>query len=604
MKNNIIRKIEKFIFPIFIIFVFLLAQFQPLASVDFFITDYFYSNLRTTNKDIVLICVDDQTLEEYGSFTSWSRAKTTELMDFLFQDENNAPLVVGVDFVFQGNGNNIEEDIALTNACTGIDRNIVMASSISFKGKVVNTEDGVKYNPYYVETIQYPYAGLRQVTKNGFTNAFLAEDATSRHSMNRVTYSNKYIESFAYVLASEYADAKGFDLPEVDVDENGLYRYFYAGKPGSFTHISLKTVLDGKVPNSEFRNKLVLFGSYAAGMQDSYFTTADVSSNMYGVEIQANIIQSLLDGSTAINADATLYAIALTLSVLLICVICYSLKYTILLFIPPVALISHAIIGRILSENGIIIPQLYAMIVYAIMFVYIIVRNLIAESLRRRQVVDVFSRYMDPTIVNSLTEKNALSTELVLGGTRRNVCVLFVDIRGFTTLSESMQPEDIVAILNQYFTLITNSIFNHHGMVDKFIGDACMAVFNAPLDVPDYAMEAVKTAVEFQQEAKKLTAELLEKYGKTVQFGVGINYGPAVIGNIGCNSRMDFTAIGDTVNTASRLEGAAGRGEVLISSYLYEEIKDRIVVEDGGKIPLKGKALPLQTYKVIEIKEQ
>lgn len=192
---------------------------------------------------------------------------------------------------------------------------------------------------------------------------------------------------------------------------------------------------------------------------------------------------------------------------------------------------------------------------------------------------------------------------MVLGGENRHIAVLFVDIRGFTPMSESLQPEQVVEILNEYLTLTTTSIFKNGGTLDKFIGDATMAVFNAPFDLDDYIYRAVCTALDIAAGSDELEKKLMQRFGKSVSFGIGVNCGPAVVGNIGCDFRMDYTAIGDTVNTAARLESNAKRGQILISSEVYEAVKDRIEATRIGVIPLKGKKDGALVYEVQGRKE-
>ena len=193
--------------------------------------------------------------------------------------------------------------------------------------------------------------------------------------------------------------------------------------------------------------------------------------------------------------------------------------------------------------------------------------------------------------------------EIKLGGEKRDVAVLFVDIRGFTPMSENLQPEQVVQILNEYLTLTTESIFKHNGMLDKFIGDATMAVFNAPFDLEDYLYEAVATAWDIKNGSEKLEKKLMEQFGRTVSFGIGVNCGDAVVGNIGCEFRMDYTAIGDTVNTAARLESKAAPGQILISEKLYGALKDRIEAEKIGEMELKGKSQKITVYSVTSIEK-
>jgi len=212
-----------------------------------------------------------------------------------------------------------------------------------------------------------------------------------------------------------------------------------------------------------------------------------------------------------------------------------------------------------------------------------------------------FNKYVAPQVVDEIAKDGTY--ELKLGGENRDIAVFFVDIRGFTTLSESLSPEQVVDILNGYLELTTASIFRHGGTLDKFVGDATMAVFNAPFDTEDYVYKAILAAWDIVQGGKRIEKEYKERYGKQVGFGVGINCGPAVVGNIGCEFRMDYTAIGDTVNTAARLEANAPKGTVYISEAVYERVKDRITVEKVGTIPLKGKNNDVFVYSVTEVKD-
>ena len=176
-----------------------------------------------------------------------------------------------------------------------------------------------------------------------------------------------------------------------------------------------------------------------------------------------------------------------------------------------------------------------------------------------------------------------------------------MDIRGFTPLSESLKPAEVVEILNEYLNLTTNAIFKNSGTLDKFIGDATMAVFNAPFDLDDYEYKAVCAAWDIVAGAKELEQKCMERFGKSVAFGVGVNCGEAVVGNIGCDFRMDYTAIGDTVNTAARLESNAKRGQVLISEHIYQRVKDRVKVQEIGEIPLKGKSQGVCVYELLGV---
>ena len=168
-------------------------------------------------------------------------------------------------------------------------------------------------------------------------------------------------------------------------------------------------------------------------------------------------------------------------------------------------------------------------------------------------------------------------------------------------MSEGLQPEEVVDILNEYLALTTKCIFQNGGPLDKYIGDATMAVFNSPFNLDDYIFRAVCTAWDIAAGSAELEQKLQEKFGRTISYGIGVNCGDAVVGNIGCDFRMDYTAIGDTVNTAARLESNAKAGQILISDAVYEAIKDRVQVTEIGTIPLKGKSKEVMVYQVDNI---
>lgn len=258
--------------------------------------------------------------------------------------------------------------------------------------------------------------------------------------------------------------------------------------------------------------------------------------------------------------------------------------------------------GFILSRCGITITLIYPLIIAGIFAAGIFVEKYIAEIMRKKRILQGFEKYLAPQVLKQLSKDEEY--DFTLGVEKREVCVMFVDIRGFTPMSEKLSPEEVAQILNEFLSEVTKCVFRHSGMPDKFIGDAAMAVFNAPPDLANYLFKAVCAAVDIKSCGETLGKRLQERYGNTVNFGIGLNCGEAVVGNIGCEIRMDYTAIGDTVNTAARLEANAAGGEILISEALYERLKDRIDAQFKGEITLKGKALPVKVYSVLGVKSE
>lgn len=211
-------------------------------------------------------------------------------------------------------------------------------------------------------------------------------------------------------------------------------------------------------------------------------------------------------------------------------------------------------------------------------------RKRLEEQKDKIRIKTFFERYVNPKIINELLKKEHLE----LKGKRKSVTVLFMDIRGFTKMSETMKAEEVVDILNHYFDISTSIIFKYDGTVDKFVGDCVMALWNAPTEIKDPELKAVQAAIEIQQE--------IRKHGR-VESGIGINTGDAIVGNIGSKHKMDYTAIGDTVNTASRLEGQTKSGEIVVSKAVYDKVKHKFPTKFKESVMLKGKAKPVDIYR-------
>lgn len=208
---------------------------------------------------------------------------------------------------------------------------------------------------------------------------------------------------------------------------------------------------------------------------------------------------------------------------------------------------------------------------------------------------EIFGRYVSKNLVNKIVDTGE---EIALGGRKEHVVALFSDIRGFTTLCEANDASDIVELLNEYLTAMTEIIFKYDGTLDKFIGDAIMALFGVPIHQKDAHLKAVFTAVEMQISLKKLQKKWAAAGKLNIDMGIGIHCGMAIVGNIGSMDRMDYTAIGDTINLAARLEENAKRGQILISEAMYYKVRDEIVADSMGNLQVKGKSEWVKTFNV------
>jgi len=207
----------------------------------------------------------------------------------------------------------------------------------------------------------------------------------------------------------------------------------------------------------------------------------------------------------------------------------------------------------------------------------------------------LFERMVSPAVINQLDPDS-----LQLGGKRSDITAIFADVRGFTSFSESLEPEKLVSILNRYLGAMADAVLSQEGTIDKFMGDAIMAWFNAPVPQKDHTLRAVKTALAIRESVEALYKVLPEE--AHLAFGAGIHYGDAVLGLIGTEKRLEYTAIGDSVNTAKRLQENSAKNQIIISRAAYARVQDDIIVKPIAPVAAKGKTAPLEVYEVVGLK--
>lgn len=576
--------------------------FGTAGFFDIGMSDKLNQRESVTNKKIYIIGIDDKTLEEYGPVNTWSREIPAKLVSLLNSAGDGRPAVIGFDVIYSEEADR-EADDAFARVC-GEAGNVVAAMSFSFKEQPERGADGrMVYNPYHVDHVIEPYDSLRNEVVCGFANTFVDTDGYVRQAMAYLDYEGDRVYSLSSQVYKVYRESRGEEavFPAVYGRNNRFY-FTYSGKAGGYNIVSMADVLDGTVDPAVFQDAVVLVGAYAVGMQDAYMPAIAHNSQMYGVEIHANIIEALLEGKTQLPVPPLAYALAAAFlcGAFYVCSEKMRMLHSSILLVVLAAL--DLVFAKSMYGNGWIVPTILLPVCLLVIYLAQMVRRYLAEIMRRRRVINVFKQYVAPQVVDKISKDKDF--ELVIGGENRHIAVLFVDIRGFTTMSESLQPEEVVEILNEYLGLTTQAIFDNGGTLDKFVGDAAMAVFNAPFDLDDYIFRAVATAWDMQAGADRIAEKFRKRYGKSVSFGIGVNCGNAVVGNIGCDFRMDYTAIGDTVNTAARLESNAGPGQILISKDVYEAVKDRVAVTPIGEIPLKGKSNGVFVYQIDNVTEE
>ena len=562
----------------------LLVWLGVLDRADLTACDAFYQQPYATDGKIVIIGIDQKALEAYGPYQEWCRDGVAKALEILNAGPDGRPAAIGIDILFSGS-TNPQADAALAEAAGRYD-NVFTACAAEFDTDFVETEDGVfALDDFLLTAFEEPFPALKQATQQGHINAMLDADGILRHHLLYFDLPDgTRVPSLALALAQQYRET--LTLPPTSA--RGFWYVPFAQNPGSFEFRSIADVLEGTVSAGYFKNKIVLIGPGAAGLQDSYFTAIDHARPMYGVEYQANAIQALLNGEYKQEAGKGVQLAALFLILLAAYAAFWkrSVRISTALWIAVCA--GWIALCKYLYESGWVLHLLWVPAGVTVLYAGCLAANYIRAALERQHVTRTFQRYVAPEIVSELL--NAGPAALALGGKKCEIAVLFVDIRGFTSMSEHMDPEEVVNILNDYLTLTTKCVMDYHGTLDKFVGDCTMAFWNAPLPQEDAVMLACRAAMAMAEGAKPLTERLMRDYGRTVSFGIGIHVGPAVVGNIGAPMRMDYTAIGDTVNTASRLEANAPAGTIYISRAVADALQGRIMATPLEHPPLlKGK---------------
>jgi len=572
-----------------------------LVAPDYIVSDALFQRRMAASGEIVMVGIDPRSIEAFGLWP-WTRDIMAMAVENLNADPENRPAAIGIDVVYGGYSWYPEDDDYLVQTL-GEYGNVVVASFAEY-GTVSEVRDGKLYIGEDMLAFNEPFPELKAVADQGHINSMFDSDGFLRQGMLDITLpGGTVVPSFNQLLYRKYALHHGLDATRTPPAQNGKIFYIpYTGKPMDYDEgHSILDLFEGNIP--EVHGKIVLIGPWDAALQDYVTTSTDHSKKMFGIEAQANMIEMYLRGDFKREASQSVQYVLLFFVSLLALLLMWERKVlaSTLIWLG----LSGGSVGisyLFYHKLGLVTHVLWVPLSITAIYIATVAINYVRAALERRRVTNTFKRYVAPEIVSEILREG--SDALGLGGKLTDIAVLFVDIRGFTPMSEVLTPPQVVDVLNSYLTLTSSAVMANSGTLDKFIGDATMAFWGAPLPHPDPVFSAVKAALDMVAGSEKLSAELEEKFGRSVSFGIGINYGPAVVGNIGAEQRQDYTAIGDTVNTAARLESNAPKGQIYISRAVKAALEGRIRTTEVGAIPLKGKAEGFEVWTVEGLAEE
>lgn len=448
--------------------------------------------------------------------------------------------------------------------------------------------------------------------RSGFFNMLPDADGVVRRMPAVLKFNDMLYAPLSFMSASAYLDdpvsvnVAEHGIEEIRIgqlaiptDELGRILINYRGPEKTFPHISITDILNENISEHVVKDKIVIVGATAVGIFDLRVTP--LGTVFPGLEIHANIVDSIL-------ANEFLTQPAWTAIFDIMAIIFAGIILGMVL--PRAGVVSGAAAGIILffgyiflcqylfSAKGLILNMVYPLAVILVIYVAITAYRYLSESKQKRFIKDAFSTYLAPSVVSQLIQS---PEKLVLGGEKRIITAFFSDVQGFTGIAEKLTPPELVELLNEFLTEMTDIVLSYEGTVDKFEGDAIIAFFGAPNPLENQEEVACMACIDMQKKLSQLRLKWNSEEKPELKMRMGLCTGPAVVGNMGSKNRMDYTMMGDTVNTAARLEGTnkAYGIYILVSESTFKATGDKIIGREIDYVYVFGKKDPLKIYEIV-----
>jgi adenylate cyclase len=574
---------------------------NPFSGLELATWDTFFRlrGQRVPNNDIVIVAIDDASLNWLHEPWPWTRSQLADIVNWL---SNAGARVIGLDIFLFDPSANPANDQTLANALAN------SRATVSVNQIHPTTEFSGVTNELPLPIFQ------KALSSFGITEVTRDQDAITRGVTGYEAFIGNIYYNWSFQLARLFL---GVDPPSnpspagltfngkfVPLNNNNQLLINFAGPSGTYIHTySAAFVPLGDYPPELFRDKIVLIGSTSPTLQDYYPTPFSPNSPTPGVEIVANTVATILQGSYLQKAPPWTTIALIILAAIAAWFISKIPRPTL-----AIALLAGGLLGYFFIQFEIFVQTRWEFAVItpaSMLFLGVIIPTLeqaVTQELEKRRVRNLFSRFISPEMVSQLIETQNINSL----NRRAELTILFSDIRGFTTISEKLKPEEVVSLLNPYLAAMTNVIHKHGGTVDKYEGDAIVAFFGEPIHYPDHARRAVLAALEMRQVLYDLNQQwITEGQSKDgFEMGIGLNTGQVFVGLLGSEQRMNYTIIGDNANLAARLQDQTKEfgWPILISESTYQEVKNEFDAEFADSRLVKGKTEPVGIYKLLGAK--
>ena len=539
---------------------------------------------------ILIISIDQDSFDELDLPWPWPRTLHAELIRKL---SGHQARLIALDILFTEPKPDSAEDQELAEAIQSAG-NVILAAEYS--------EVPGAFGPKISMSLPLPL--LREHALGyGPVNLIPDEDGVVRSALLGLPFQDRVFPAFAYQVYHAINDQTMPASPTLIPLRAQLTYINYRGPARSHQVVPYYRVLRDELDPAFFKDKIVFVGAYAPSLHDLHPTPFSANRPMAGAEIQVNFLETLAANNPIQPLSAWMQALLFGLLAMATIVSA--------VYLTPLRaaglILSFATIYVILAFYGFAhyqswLPLVAPLLGMAVSFGGMTLDNYVREQRERLRLRAIFSRYVSADVVDEILEHQ---DGLALHGKRRHLTILFCDLRDFTSISEQIEPEQVVSFLSEYLAQATQIVFKHGGTVDKFIGDAIMALFGAPKSYGDDALRAVQAGIEMLTLVESLGPKWTSILGRPLRVGIGINSGEAVVGNIGSEVRSDFTAIGDAVNLASRLEGLTKELGIplLISETTATELGERLSLRSLQRVRVAGREAPLMIYTVATVAE-